>query len=254
MHSKEQSLALSLKANGLFGTLYYVFSYLLLKLRLRNYVYYKNNKVYLRVNSSDFPVFREIFLDMEYDLDYASTVDYIIDAGANIGASTLYFADRFPGAQILALEPDKENFSFLCKNTENFKNVVPINKGLWSETGFLNLSSRVVDSEAGISATRADTPDENSVESCTVIELIEKYDISRIDIFKVDIEGAELEVFSNASDEWIRKVKMLIIETHDRSREGCTKSVFNSLRNFSYNVENSGEKFVIRLSQGTSVS
>ena len=50
-----------------------------------------------------------------------------------------------------------------------------------------------------------------------------RYGIEFIDILKLDIEGAELEVFET-SESWIGKVGMLAVETHDRFRPGCSKA------------------------------
>ena len=75
----------------------------------------------LRGKSSDFRVFDEIFLKEQYNSHLLpKNPKVILDAGANIGLSSVYFANRFPNAQVFALEPENSNYELLSVNTENF--------------------------------------------------------------------------------------------------------------------------------------
>ncbi len=51
-----------------------------------------------------------------------------------------------------------------------------------------------------------------------------------VDILKIDIEGAELEIFSEGSEEWLSKIGLIIVETHERFRPGSDGAVRNALR------------------------
>jgi hypothetical protein len=58
--------------------------------------------------------------------------------------------------------------------------------------------------------------------------VIEKYRLDRVNLFKIDIEGAEYEVFSDPeSSEWIASVDAIAIELHDRFRPGCSRAFFS---------------------------
>ena len=57
------------------------------------------------------------------------------------------------------------------------------------------------------------------------------FGLAHIDILKVDIEGAEKEVFSDTS-KWIDRVGSLIVETHDHMKPGCSQSVHSATRGF----------------------
>src|SRR5262249_7165282 len=70
----------------------------------------------LRRNTSDFDVFRQIFLCRQYALRLAGPVEYIVDAGANIGLASLYLLRRFPRARVVAVEPDTENLEIARHN------------------------------------------------------------------------------------------------------------------------------------------
>ncbi len=62
----------------------------------------------MRAGTSDLWVFDQIFLYKEMETDFGQDVAFIIDAGANIGLTSAYLANRFPNAQILALEVDQQ--------------------------------------------------------------------------------------------------------------------------------------------------
>jgi hypothetical protein len=86
--------------------------------------------IFLTPNSIDNASFKEIFLDEEYNINYPSfgnnTLN-IIDAGANIGLSSVFFTNKFPLAKIISFEPEKNNFKKLILNTKKYKNITPIN-------------------------------------------------------------------------------------------------------------------------------
>lgn len=184
---------------------------------------------WIRPKSSDLDVVLQIFSARDYDLSWClpykvyikelcdqilhdGNVPLIIDAGANIGASTLWFAQNFPGCQIFAVEPDHGNFAMLKKNTGLHPNVTLFNAGLWDRPTNLSITSesasnwgRRFEEEVGEA-----TP----VPSVTVAELLAKDPKSRPIIVKIDIEGAETAVF-RSNTEWVDDVPLLIFEPHD---------------------------------------
>src|SRR6185295_15514016 len=77
----------------------------------------KSTKVYLRNGTSDLPVFRQIFLDCEYDLNLpSSNIKTIIDGGCNVGLASVYFATTFPQSRVIGIEPDESNYQQALKN------------------------------------------------------------------------------------------------------------------------------------------
>lgn len=93
----------------------------------------------LRPKTSDTPVFHQIFTLREYDIEFNEKVDLIIDAGANIGLSSVYFANKYPNAKILSIEPEEGNYNILLKNTSLYKNIIPIKKALYNKICTLNI-------------------------------------------------------------------------------------------------------------------
>ncbi len=95
--------------------------------------------IWLRAKTSDVEVFCQIFGHREMDFYRNSNAKYIIDAGANIGLTSVFLANRCPHAQIDALEVDEENVVVLRKNTAPYKNISVIKNGLWHSKGFIKI-------------------------------------------------------------------------------------------------------------------
>lgn len=183
--------------------------------------------VYLRANTTDPLTLREIFLDRDYDIDNMENIEFIVDAGANIGLASIFFANQYPGAKILAIEPEKSNFDVLKRNVSNYPRVVPINAALWNHSGHIKLVDPGRGAHGFITTETPVSPEcpTESTPSVTLEDLMSAYSIPRIDLLKVDIEGAEKEVFES-SDPWINRVSTIIIELHERFKPGCEEAFF----------------------------
>ena len=64
----------------------------------------------LRLFGSDIPTFKKIFIEQEYDINLLREPKSIIDAGVNVGFTSVYFANKYPDCRILAIEPEASNF------------------------------------------------------------------------------------------------------------------------------------------------
>src|SRR5262245_59178053 len=82
--------------------------------------------LFLRAGTSAILIFRQLFIRRELDFPLPGAPAVIIDAGANIGLASLYFAARFPQARILALEVEPSNFRMLTLNTRDYPQVTPL--------------------------------------------------------------------------------------------------------------------------------
>jgi len=166
--------------------------------------------VSVRCGTADASTFEKIFVWNDYDLDYPAGVKTVIDAGANIGLSAVYFATRFPDAKVVAIEPQSENFRLLEQNTKHYPQVIPLHAALWSDDTTLGLSNPDdrVDSYQYSPDAAVET-----VPAFNMASVLSRYDMPRVDVLKIDIEGAETEVFA-LRPEWVRRVGMFIIELH----------------------------------------
>lgn len=185
----------------------------------------KYGPLIIRRGDSDIRVFKQIFLDEVYHFfpeGFAPQV--IVDAGANVGYSPVWFASKFHSAKIYAIEPVPSNFRILEKNTERNPGIIPIQAGLWFEKGKLKIHDPKIGSW-GFETQAANSEDAEAVEGITILGLMERYGLSKIDLLKIDIEGAEFELFKCNSSEWLPVVNMIMIEVHDRLKPGCSKLI-----------------------------
>ena len=81
------------------------------------------------------------------------------------------------------------------------------------------------------------------IDAITINDIISTYDLTRIDILKLDIEGAEIELFESNTD-WLEKVNCMVIELHDRIRPGCMEALKGKMSSDVWNEAQTGEKFV----------
>jgi len=204
------------------------------------------SKIVLRKNTSDFDVFNQVFVDLEYNLSEKIIPRIIIDGGANIGLTSLFFQKKYPQALILSIEPDFENFQQLKINCLAHSSIIPINKALWKDDKGVNfIKSESKDSHH---ISYKSLPAEK-VHTITMADILNEYNIREIDILKLDIEGAEREIFNYNVDLWLPHVKVLIIELHDRFLSGCSMSVFKALSRYSFDVSIKGELLVFKFKE-----
>jgi len=187
----------------------------------------------LRPNSSDVTTFKHIFAHNDYDYDVKPSPNVIIDAGANVGLASIYFANRYPSAKIIAIELAPSNFQYLLRNTRNYKQIETVNAGIWNKKEKLKFEDKGV-SHWGYKINNKLEGDVVSVESVTMQEILQKFSIKAIDLFKIDIEGAEVELFSQNYENWLPLIKHIMIEFHDRWRPDSSKVVRSILQQYNF--------------------
>lgn len=184
----------------------------------------------LRFPSTDFQVFEQIFNRQEYDFNVKRTPTIIVDAGANIGLASIYFSNKFPDAKIIAIEPEESNLKILRKNIAPYGNITLVCKALWHENTRLNLLDPGL-GKYGFMTQAQNSAEEiygeivHEVQGITLDTVMKEHGIDHIDILKIDIEGAEREIFRDPSA-WIEKVDSLIVELHERIKPGCNRSFY----------------------------
>lgn len=186
-------------------------------------------RVTFRLGETDLACAVQVFLEQEYDYPYPTSPKVIVDAGANIGMATLFFAYKYPAATIIALEPEMSNFCLLQENCSGLPKVTLLNAALWSDRRQL----KVVDSVASkwsFSVMPASSAEVGSIPGISVADILRDYSLNHIDILKMDIEGAEREIFTNGAEHWLDKVGMIVIELHDRFFPGCAQSLYHALQ------------------------
>jgi FkbM family methyltransferase len=157
----------------------------------------------------------------------------------------------FPESRIFAIEPDPENYSLLVRNTAETPNIIAINAALMAERGRVTLFdpgrrewgfSTV--SEVGLK--RAEIP------GLSVADVMNEFKLDRVDVLKLDVEGAEKAILEN-SDDWIASVAVIFAELHDWFVPGTSRAFYRTTEGFEdVLIEDSGKvcainrKFVAR--------
>lgn len=208
--------------------------------------------VQLRLGTSDAHVFRQVFGDREYDVPgLPERANVIFDLGSNIGLAALFFTDKYPGAKIISVEPDPDNFSMLLKNTAGVSGVKTEQAAVWHTSGTISFATRSETGEDlgawGGQTLEAAAPSQSavSVQAVSIPDLMSRHGVERIDVLKVDIEGAELELFSRDAS-WLDRVDMVLVETHDRFKPGTEAAVRDALRTDFEELPQVGENIVFR--------
>ena len=188
--------------------------------------------VYLRIDTSDFCAYRDVLIFRTKSYDPAIpdfNPNTIVDVGAHIGMASISFALLYPTARIIAIEPEPANFAALVRNAAPYKTITPIHAALWRQDGEVTLGLSNAHPKGAFAIV------ENGVQRVRAITMetaMREAGIHSIDLLKVDIEGAEIEVFEFCP--WIGNVRVLAIELHDRIRPECSSVVKNAARDLSY--------------------
>lgn len=185
------------------------------RVRLRGH----DRPFFLRLGTSDWLVLKEIFVDGEYQelakLDPRS-IRTILDLGANIGLSVRLWQKMFPGAHIIAVEPDAGNMAVCRANANAAPSPEPAPV---LQTCCVGGTRRKVtmDHSGGQWAYKM----RDAATGTTTIDALTIPDVlaaartdAPIDLLKCDIEGAEAELFAHASP-WIGRVGVIIVELHE---------------------------------------
>jgi FkbM family methyltransferase len=152
----------------------------------------------------------EIFERQVYRFTANSETPFIIDCGANVGLSVVYFKRLYPKSRIIAFEPDPNIFRVLklnCK-TFGFQGVELIPKAVW--TGDTVLEFLQEGGEAGRLAKESDSRNIIHVSACKLKSYLQG---QPVDLLKLDIEGAETEVLRDCRHE-LSNVRHLFVEYH----------------------------------------
>ena len=207
-----------------------------IKVKWENFVFY------LRINTSDIKPIIFGIIDGEYDYYEIKNPSVIIDGGAHIGTFSIFMAQRFPNAKIVAIEPDINNFRLLQRNTKPYHNIITIRAALSIHNRPLNLYKRPSGTWGftTIDQVKNAVLTDQVVQGLTILKLLDQINESKIDLLKLDIEGAEKSLLEHA-DEWIDKVNVISAELHDRLLDGCAVAFREATKDF-FLIRKHGEK------------
>lgn len=190
-----------------------------------------------RITIPDIASFRfmkdEIFGKQIYKFSCESNNPYIIDCGANIGLSVIYFKQLFPEAIVTAFEPDSKIFNILKHNVNEvfeLKDVKLIDKACSDKEGSISFYSEGAD--GGRFASNTDT---KSIIEVRTIRL-KNYLQQKVDFLKIDIEGAETDVILDCENE-LKNVDKIFVEYHSFiGKEQHLPEILRVLKNSSFRL------------------
>jgi FkbM family methyltransferase len=145
----------------------------------------------------------------------------ILDIGSNIGASIIYFHEKFPDAQIFGFEPHPGTFQILRQNVGQLRGVTVFDYGLGATRQ--RIAVRADNVNFGAFNTRGDFKDRGQPAApveCEVRRLddvLRELGITEVDLIKIDCEGAETEIFSTLPDAILNRCQWIVGEIHDPS-------------------------------------
>lgn len=189
--------------------------------------------VYVRPGSTDAEV-AEAALVRQYHacLKPKFPVSLIIDAGAYAGYTSVFFANRYPDAKIIALEPDAENYSVAQMNLSPYaERVKLLHAAVWYRSGPIRVLP-----ERRFDSTHVGEMTDDEGFPClglNMMSLLEKSAQQRISIFKCDIEGAEEFIFNEEADVWIEQTDSILMEIHSAR---AYDAVFSIMRRHPFKV------------------
>lgn len=201
-------------------------------------------------SSSDIQVMDQIFGSREYlplveeirKRSQEKNIRLIIDAGANVGYTTVYLKTYFPNACIVAVEPDDLNGSQAKKNFEinNLSDIRLIKGGIWSKDAWLELKKDINNGkEWAFYVVESSQP--TNLRGFSIATVLKESGYEEIDILKIDIEGSEKELFTDEKtmDIVLSKTKFLSIEIHDDT--GSRPRIYESLKRNGFEWFDNGE-------------
>ena len=195
----------------------------------------------LRPNSLDLQSLWNFFGQSEYKFlvnMQSVRLKYILDVGG-IGMSAIWLSLLFPDARIIRMNPSPDNFAVGLYNARFFPNITQVNLGLWDKQTTLQMCERPDWKTMAFYTREADDPPCEmpvpvaEVQVALLANVMKTFNIPHFDIIKMDIEGAELQVFREESMRGIVvKCTVFAIELHERyvaHSEAAVRDVFGDL-------------------------
>ena len=175
-------------------------------------------------NEAFIGMINEIFVKKNYMFNSENDAPVIIDCGANIGLSTIFFKQIYPKSKIFCFEPDPKIFEMLKYNLTqfNYNDIQIFNKAVWIKNEKLSFQT---DNSLGGKIVSNEFENSINIDAIDLSSFLNQ----KVDFLKIDIEGAEYEVIINCKDLISKNVKNIFFEWHSFSNKG---QVLGSLLSF----------------------
>jgi FkbM family methyltransferase len=210
----------------------------ILELRMKSPI---QGKLFLREVGSDILTFDEVIKQQVYRniLPKLEQCETVIDLGANIGLASLYFARHYPSCRLFAVEPNPDTYRML---TTNLRQLIENGRcrtekaAVWGSEKPLVADRSKAPEHYSAFTTKEAAPEANAegtMMGLPIQKIINNSGFTKVDLLKVDIEGAEVELFKgNVS--WLGCVNSIAIEFHGDSRKQCRFDEI--MRNYQFQI------------------
>jgi FkbM family methyltransferase len=184
--------------------------------------------LYCRPGTSDWDVFKQVFIDWQYDDPYGTHgPEWVIDCGANVGYASAWFLSVYPSCNVIAVEPDLSNYECLVRTLRPYgARARAIHGAVWSHDTTVALAREPYGD--GREWARHVQPDGDGVRvpAYSLPSIFAHVGIRRAALVKMDIEGAETVLFRDHPEQWLGDVDSLAIELHRNSPFGDPTALF----------------------------
>ena len=177
--------------------------------------------LWMRPYNGDLFVFYEVFMGHAYHVPDALARGLralgdehqglnIVDLGANVGLTTAYLSLYFPGSRFACVEPHPDNLALLKRNAgllgqrvRVMEGAAAASSGAWMfDTSAPSWGGRLLKEGSGV-----------QVASFSIPDIMARSEFGTVDLLKVDIEGAEQQIFGS-NTQWLEHVNLIAIELH----------------------------------------
>jgi FkbM family methyltransferase len=177
------------------------------------------HEITIRPTKPDVLVLWQTFGLQQCRLTLSTPAKLIVDAGANIGCTAVFFANVYPTATIIAVEPHTDNVALAEKNCYLYPNVQIVQGAVWHEPKMLEIENPTGESWAFRMRERCLKETSEGIRGYTIDELSRG---ANIDILKVDIEGGEKQLFGKQTS-WLSRVGTMLVEVHGKECRDTVK-------------------------------
>jgi FkbM family methyltransferase len=205
-----------------------------IKLQLEEELHYDKNDI------NSWAPFFEVFIKNSYESELVKFEkdDIVVDFGANIGMFALFASKK--SKKIYSVEPLPETYINLQKNTQHLNNVTILNKAVYSKGGNIEFNKNKVSGASSI-FNQQDNFETVTIETITFDDFVKQYNLDRINYLKVDIEGAEFDLFENMDENYLQNnIDKIFMEVHIMDNFKL-EDILNKIgKYFIYNIEEEG--------------
>jgi FkbM family methyltransferase len=147
-------------------------------------------------------------------IPFLGTVERVLDIGANVGASAVFFALHYANARVVAIEPARQPFVLLNENAKKFSNIRVFNVGLSNVTERNSIYRGAIDSVTNsLTHHLWSSNEKEEVQLVAAGGFTKLFGMDHSDIIKIDTEGCELPII-NSMIESVRNAKAIYVEYH----------------------------------------